>query len=72
MNQNAHALAMTSRFKEVFELSGESTLTQDHYDELALIIEAGLDSALIEKMENVAAQLSKLAHEIQHNAETER
>jgi len=68
MNQNAHAEAITTRFKELFEQSGES-LSQEHFDELTLLIEAGLDAAIIEKMEQVANQLTDLSHNIRHNAE---
>ena len=68
MDQNAHATEITNRFKELFELSGES-FSQEHYDELILLIEAGLDAALIQKMEAVADQLSKVAHDLRHNAE---
>ena len=42
---------------------------KNHYDELRLIIEAGLDTALVEIMEKIASKMSKLAHDIQHSAE---
>ena len=70
MNQNEHAKSIASRFKDVFEQSGE-TFSQEHYEELLLLIEAGLDSALYQQMEKVADQLTSLAHNIRHNAEFE-
>lgn len=68
MHQSDHAQAMTDRFRELVEESGDS-LSDYHYDELRLIIEAGLDTALVEVMEKISSQLSKMAHEIQNKAE---
>ena len=68
MNQNEHACAIASRFKEIFEESGES-FSQEHQDELALLIEAGLDAAILQKVEKIADQLTKAADDIRHNVE---
>ena len=69
MNQNKHANEMAARFREIYETNGES-FSDEHYEELVLLIESGLDAALIEKMEKLADQLTNLAHSIRHNAET--
>jgi len=68
MHQTDHAQAMADRFRELVEQAGDS-LPENHYDELKLIIEAGLDTALIESMERIAGQLNKMAHNIQNKAE---
>ena len=68
MQQANHALQMVNRFRELVEDAGD-TLADSHYNELKLIIEAGLDTALLENMEKVSKQLSSLAHDIQHNAD---
>jgi len=68
MHQTDHAQAMADRFRELVEEAG-SHLPENHYDELKLIIEAGLDTALIEVMEKIAGQLNDLAHEITNKAE---
>ena len=67
MHQNDHAQRMTDRFRELVEQSGD-TLPVNHYDELRLIIEAGLDTALVETMEKIADKLVKMSQEIKHNA----
>ena len=67
MHQTDHAQAMADRFRELVEQAGDS-LSDSHYDQLKLIIEAGLDTALIENTEKIATQLNKLATNIQHNA----
>lgn len=67
MHQTDHAQAMANRFRELVEEAGDS-LSDSHYDELKLIIEAGLDTALIENTEKIATQLTELATSIQNNA----
>jgi hypothetical protein len=68
MHQSEHAQAMAERFRELVECAGDS-LPASHYDELQLIIEAGLDTALVEFMEKIAGQLNKMSHDILNNAE---
>ncbi len=68
MHQSDHAQAMAERFRDLVESSGDS-LPDNHYDELRLIIEAGLDTALVEAMQKIAGQLSQMASEIRNNAE---
>ena len=67
MHQAKHAEAMANRFRELVEDAGDS-LPVSHYNELKLIIEAGLDTALLETMDKIAGRLNSLAEDIQHNA----
>ena len=53
MQQAKHAEAMVERFRELVEDAGDS-LPVNHYNELKLIIEAGLDTALLEMMGKVS------------------
>jgi hypothetical protein len=68
MQQAKHAEAMVERFRELVEDSGDS-LPVNHYNELKLIIEAGLDTALLEMMRKVSDRLRGLAEDIQHDAD---
>lgn len=68
MQQENHARAMTDRFRQLVEDAGDS-LPASHYNELRLIIEAGLDTALLEAMKKIAGRLDALAHDIQHSAD---
>lgn len=68
MQQIQHARKITQRFKEIMEASGQS-LSKKHCDELTLLIEAGLDSALLQEMDKVAADLLAMAHRLQSRAE---
>ena len=68
MQQAKHAEQMVNRFRELVEDAGDS-LSVNHYNELKLIIEAGLDTALLENLARVSERLTGLAHDIQHDAE---
>mgnify|MGYP000184531417 FL=1 len=68
MQQAKHAEDMVDRFRELVEDAGDS-LPVNHYNGLKLIIEAGLDTALLEMMGKVAGSLRGLAEDIQHNAD---
>ena len=68
MQQTKHAEQMVNRFRELVEDAGDS-LSANHYNELKLIIEAGLDTALLENLARVTEKLTSLANDIQHNAE---
>ena len=70
MQQAKHAQAMADRFRELVQSAGDS-LPDSHYDELKLIIESGLDAALIESMEGVATKLERMAREIKHDVESD-
>ena len=68
MQQAKHAEQMATRFRELVEDAGDS-LSTNHYNELKLIIEAGLDTALLENLARVTEKLTSLAHDIQHTDE---
>ena len=68
MQQAKHAEQMVNRFRELVEESGDS-LSVNHYNELKLIIEAGLDTAILENMARVSERLALLAQDIQHDAD---
>lgn len=68
MHKTQHANKIAMRFRELVELAGDS-LPAEHYDELALLVEAGIDTALVEHMEQIANQLQKMANVIRADAE---
>ena len=68
MQQAKHAEQMVNRFRELVEDAGDS-LSVNHYNELKLIIEAGLDTAILENLARVSERLTVLAHDIQNSAE---
>jgi len=68
MKYSKHATNISERFRELVESSGES-LSENHYDELSLLIESGIDAALVEVLEKIANKVEGLAHEIRSSAE---
>ena len=68
MKRTKHANEITERFRELVEGAGD-TLSENHYKELALLIEAGIDTALVDKLEEVANKVDNLAHDIRSDAE---
>ena len=68
MQQSEHARQMAQRFRELVENAGD-TLPDQHYEELALIIESGLDTALLDVMNRVSDRLTQMANDIQHDAD---
>ena len=68
MKRTEHARQMASRFRELVEVAGH-TLPDEHYDELALLIEAGIDTVVVEHLEKIADEISKLSHNVRARAE---
>ena len=68
MKRTKHAIEITERFRELVEESGAS-LGDNHYDELSLLIEAGIDTALVEILEKMADKIESLAHDVRSDAE---
>ena len=68
MHKTQHAQQIADRFRELVSDAGDS-LSEEHYDELALLIEAGIDTALVEHMEKIADKLQQLANAVRNDAE---
>ena len=68
MHQTEHARKVTERFRELIENSGD-TLASNHYDELSLLIEAALDSAIVDQLEAMAKKLNEMSDNLLHDAE---
>jgi len=68
MKRTKHAKEISDRFRELVESSGDS-LDEKHYEELSLLIEAGIDTALVESLEKTADAIEGLGHKIRTNAE---
>ena len=68
MKRTQHAQEIAQRFKELVESAGD-TLAEEHYKELALLIEAGIDTVMVETLEKMANQLDTMSHNVRNNAE---
>lgn len=68
-NQTSHALDVVNAFKEKLSKSGLDHVGQKHFDELQLLIESAIDSAVFLEMERVADRIDSLARDIRNSAE---
>ena len=68
MHRSKHAQQISDRFRDLLETAGDS-LPDKHYDELTLLIEAGIDTALVEFMEKTADELESFAKRVRGAAE---
>lgn len=68
MHRTRHAQDIASRFRTMMEEAGDS-LSDEHFDELVLLVEAGIDTALVERLEKMADAISDLADKVRSDAE---
>jgi hypothetical protein len=68
MHRTKHAQEIAERFKDLITDAGDS-LPEEHYDELSLLIEAGIDTALVERLEKIADKLQNFSHKVRDDAE---
>jgi len=67
--QTTHALNVVNAFKDKLSKSGIDHVGQKHFDELQLLIESAIDSAVFLELERVVDQIDQLAHTVRNNAE---
>ena len=69
MKQNQHAANVVSSFKSRLSEDLVTKIGDQHFDELSLIIESAISSAVLEELEKAADKIEKLAHETRRFAE---
>lgn len=68
-SQTDHAQQVVDSFKEKLSKSGLEHVGQKHFDELQLLIESAIDSAVYLEIERIADKLDSLSHEVRQSAE---
>jgi len=63
-HQSKHAHHVVESFKKVIPKSARSHLTDEHFEELALLIEAAIDSSLVAGLGNASSIAEKAAKKI--------
>ena len=69
-SQTEHAQKVVASFKEKLSKSGVEHVGQKHFDELQLLIESAIDSAVFLELENVVDKLETLTHDVRRSAES--
>jgi hypothetical protein len=64
-----HAEEVTKAFLDLLDEAGRAVLTQAHRDELAMLIEAAISTAVFEQIERAADRVARLSDELRHDAE---
>lgn len=64
-----HAQQVVDNFKGKLSESGRQHVGEKHFDELALLIESAISTAVLEEMERAADSLEAMAHRMRNNAE---
>ncbi len=65
----AHAQHVVDSFRALVDKQAGNCLNEEHYEELALLVEGAIDLALLEKLEPLADRIEALATEVRREAE---
>ena len=63
-SQSKHAHKVVKAFKKMIPEDAAKHLSEEYYEELALLIEAAIDSSLVEQLENAETIAKKAVKEI--------
>lgn len=66
LSQAKHAEQVVKRFRQMVSEAGD-TLTDAHYQELSLLIEAALDAAIVQQLDTFASQLEQMAQAVRRD-----
>ena len=64
-----HAQAVITRFKQMLNAEQQQCLGDEHLDELSLMIESAISTAVLEEAEHSADAIIKLAESLRRRAE---
>ncbi|MCB1724372.1 MAG: phosphatase [Gammaproteobacteria bacterium] len=64
-----HAEQVTSAFLELLDGDVRARISDEHRQELAMLVEAAISTAVLEQLEHAADQVSALSQSIRHGAE---
>ena len=64
-----HAKQVATAFFELLEDSVKSGISEAHRDQLAMLIEASISTAVFEQLEKAAGQVAQLSSQLRQHAE---
>ena len=67
--QAKHAQQVVDSFKKLLSESGRQHVGVHHFEELELLVESAITSAVLEEMEGCADKIEQLAHDMRYKAE---
>ncbi len=67
--ETAHAAKVVARFKEMLGDECREQFNDEHFDELALLVESAIDAAVFEAKERIVERLEALTRDLKMDAE---
>jgi hypothetical protein len=64
-----HAEEVTQAFMDLLDENARAALSEKHRNELAMLIEAAISTAVLDQLERAADRVSRLSDELRHHAE---
>lgn len=64
-----HAEQVTNTFLDLLEDEVRARISEDHRNELAMLIEAAISTAVYDQLEHAADEITDLAERLRHYAE---
>ena len=64
-----NAQSIVDAFKSVLEEEQISSIGEENFDQLRVLVESGIATVLLQNMESVADRVEALGHEIRNQAE---
>ena len=64
-----HAVQVAAAFFDLLDSDVSSRISDEHRQELAMLVEAAISTAVLEQLERAADQVSALSQSIRHGAE---
>lgn len=69
MKQTQHAQHVVDSFKTMLPEAMVNDVGDEHFAELALLIESAISAAVLQEMEKTADKIDQLAHDVRNFAE---
>ena len=69
VTQSEHARKVVDSFKSMIPDHAKNALTDDHYEELALLVEAAIDSSLLQQATEASSIVKEAAEKIHQLSE---
>lgn len=64
-----HAQSVVKAFLEMLEPEVKDSIKQEHLDELAMMMESAISTAVLEQLEGVADEIGNLSNQVRRRAE---
>lgn len=64
-----HAAQVVEQFRAMLDRETAAAIDPEHFEELRLMIESAIDTAVLMRLERIATEIGDLAKRVRHDAE---